>query len=213
MHFFLPEKAQAFLSLLATTRIYNGKTMQNLKTSSKKLQVIHTAIRLFVTYGFHTTGVDLIIKEAKITKATFYNYFHSKERLIEMCIAFQKSLLKEEVLAIIYSSRYRTSKDKLKEIINLHVNFNSLYYLLLKAFFEIKHMYASAYRMAVEYRKWLLHEIFDLIFSLETHALKPDANLVLNLIDGLMFQIFKLKEFGRKRCGGGEVFWGCKYCT
>ncbi|MBD0210723.1 TetR family transcriptional regulator, partial [Acinetobacter baumannii] len=28
-----------------TTRIYNGKTMQNLKTSSKKLQVIHTAIR------------------------------------------------------------------------------------------------------------------------------------------------------------------------
>ncbi|RSR54066.1 TetR/AcrR family transcriptional regulator, partial [Acinetobacter baumannii] len=122
MHFFLPEKAQAFLSLLATTRIYNGKTMQNLKTSSKKLQVIHTAIRLFVTYGFHTTGVDLIIKEAKITKATFYNYFHSKERLIEMCIAFQKSLLKEEVLAIIYSSRYRTSKDKLKEIINLHVN-------------------------------------------------------------------------------------------
>ncbi|HAV5586307.1 TPA: TetR/AcrR family transcriptional regulator [Acinetobacter baumannii] len=192
--FFLPEKAQAFLSLLATTRIYNGKTMQNLKTSSKKLQVIHTAIRLFVTYGFHTTGVDLIIKEAEITKATFYNYFHSKERLIEMCIAFQKSLLKEEVLAIIYSSRYRTSKDKLKEIINLHINFNSLYYLLLKAFFEIKHMYVSAYRMAVEYRKWLLHEIFDLIFSLETHALKPDANLVLNLIDGLMFQILSSKS-------------------
>ncbi|EXW70548.1 bacterial regulatory s, tetR family protein [Acinetobacter baumannii 44467_4] len=111
--------------------------MQNLKTSSKKLQVIHTAIRLFVTYGFHTTGVDLIIKEAKITKATFYNYFHSKERLIEMCIAFQKSLLKEEVLAIIYSSRYRTSKDKLKEIINLHVKFNSLYYLFLKPFLKL----------------------------------------------------------------------------
>ncbi|KCW24544.1 bacterial regulatory s, tetR family protein, partial [Acinetobacter baumannii 1032359] len=86
--FFSPKK----VSHLETTRIYNGKTMQNLKTSSKKLQVIHTAIRLFVTYGFHTTGVDLIIKEAKITKATFYNYFHSKERLIEMCIAFQKSL-------------------------------------------------------------------------------------------------------------------------
>ncbi|MBP4064885.1 TetR/AcrR family transcriptional regulator [Acinetobacter baumannii] len=186
--------------------------MQNLKTSSKKLQVIHTAIRLFVTYGFHTTGVDLIIKEAKITKATFYNYFHSKERLIEMCIAFQKSLLKEEVLAIIYSSRYRTSKDKLKEIINLHVNFNSLYYLLLKAFFEIKHMYASAYRMAVEYRKWLLHEIFDLIFSLETHALKPDANLVLNLIDGLMFQILSSKSL-EERDVVVERFLGDSKCT
>ena len=168
--------------------------MHNLKTSSKKLQVIHTATRLFVTYGFHTTGVDLIIKEAKITKATFYNYFHSKERLIETCIAFQKSLLKEEVLAIIYSNRYCKPTDNLKEIVVLHVNLNSLYHLLLKAFFEIKHMYASAYRMAVEYRRWLLHEIFDLIFSLETHTLKPDANLVLNLIDGLMFQILSSKS-------------------
>ncbi|MEI1680473.1 TetR/AcrR family transcriptional regulator [Acinetobacter baumannii] len=163
--------------------------MPTLERSFKKLQVIQTAIHLFTTYGFHTAGVDLIAKEAKITKATFYNYFHSKERLIEMCIAFQKSLLKEEVLSIIYSSRYRSSKDKIKEIINLHVNFNSLYYLLLKAFFEIKHMYASAYRISIEYRKWLLHEIFDLIFSLETHELKPSADIVLNLIDGLMFQI------------------------
>ncbi len=58
--------------------------------------------------------------------------------------------------------------------------------------------------MAVEYRKWLLHEIFDLIFSLETHALKPDANLVLNLIDGLMFQILSSKSL-EEGCGGGDV--------
>ncbi|MBJ9723385.1 TetR/AcrR family transcriptional regulator [Acinetobacter calcoaceticus] len=163
--------------------------MPNLEISSKKLQVIHTAIELFNFYGFHNTGVNLIAQKSKIPKATFYNYFHSKEHLIEMCIAFQKSRLKEEVLAIIYSSRYRTSKDKLKEIVVLHANFNSLYYLLLKAFFEIKLVYAQAYRMAIEYRKWLHHEIFDLIFSLETHELKPNADLVLNLIDGLMFQI------------------------
>ncbi len=35
--FFLPERAQAF-SPLETT--YNGKTMRNLETSSKKLQVL-----------------------------------------------------------------------------------------------------------------------------------------------------------------------------
>ncbi|EXC03791.1 bacterial regulatory s, tetR family protein, partial [Acinetobacter baumannii 4749] len=155
--------------------------------SSKKLQVVQTAIQLFTTHGFHNAGVDLIIKEAKIPKATFYNYFHSKERLIEMCIAFQKSLLKEEVLAIIYSNRYCMPTDKLKEIVVLHVNLNSQYHLLLKAFFEIKGTYPQAYRMAIEYRKWLIRELFDLIFSLETRALKPDADMVLNLIDGLMF--------------------------
>ncbi|MFX8461343.1 TetR/AcrR family transcriptional regulator, partial [Acinetobacter baumannii] len=56
--------------------------MPTLEISSKKLQVVQTAIQLFTTHGFHNAGVDLIIKEAKIPKATFYNYFHSKERLI-----------------------------------------------------------------------------------------------------------------------------------
>ncbi len=163
--------------------------MPTLERSSKKLQVIQTAIELFNIYGFYNAGVDLIVKKSKIPKATFYNYFHSKQRLIEMCVSFQKSKLKEEVLAIIYSSRYRTSSDKLKEIIVLHVNFNSLYYLLLKAIFETKHIYLQAYRIALEYRKWLLKELFDLVFSFENCTIKPDANMVLNLIDGLMFQI------------------------
>ncbi len=177
------------VSRLETTRIYNGKTMSNdLEISSKKLHIIRTAIGLFTTYGFHTAGVDLIAKQCEVPKATLYNYFRSKEGLIEMCIAFQKSLLKEEVLAIIYSSHYRTPIDKLKEIVVLHVNSNSLYHLLLKAFFEIKVVYPQAYRMAVEYRKWLTREIFELIFSLEMSVLKPDADMVLNLIDGLMFE-------------------------
>ena len=183
--FFSPKK----VSRLETTRIYNGKTMSNdLEISSKKLHIIRTAIGLFTTYGFHTAGVDLIAKQCEVPKATLYNYFRSKEGLIEMCIAFQKSLLKEEVLAIIYSSHYRTPIDKLKEIVVLHVNSNSLYHLLLKAFFEIKVTYPQAYRMAVEYRKWLTREIFELIFSLEMSVLKPDADMVLNLIDGLMFE-------------------------
>ncbi|WP_447499929.1 TetR/AcrR family transcriptional regulator [Acinetobacter oleivorans] len=162
--------------------------MPNLETSSKKLKVLHTAVDLFNIYGFHNTGVDLIVKKSKIPKATFYNYFHSKERLVETCLAYQKSRLKEEVLAIVYSHRYPNTVDKIKEIACLHVDVNSFYHLLFKAIFEIKQLYPRAYGMAVEYRKWLLRELFDLVFSLESRALKPDANMVLNLIDGLMLQ-------------------------
>ncbi|WP_336167703.1 TetR/AcrR family transcriptional regulator [Acinetobacter sp. 161(2023)] len=172
--------------------------MPHLEISSKKLKVVQTAIRLFTTYGFQTAGVDLIAKESKIPKGTLYNYFHSKEDLIEMCIVFQKSMLKEDVLSIVYSSRYRTSSDKLKEIVRLHVCFNSLYHLLLKAIFEIKLVYPQAYHLAVEYRKWLLREIFDLIFSLETCAIKPDADMVLNLIDGLLLQVLSLNSLDER---------------
>ncbi len=187
--FFSPKRGTGFLSHLETTRIYNGKIMRNLEISSKKLQVVQTAIQLFTTRGFHTVGVDLIAKQSQITKSTFYKYFGSKEHLVEMCIAFQKSLLREKVLAIIYSSRYYASKDKLKEIIVLHTNLNSLYNLLLKAIFEIKLLHPQAYRMAVEYRKWLRHEIFDLIFSGEIREPQFDANMVVNLIDGLLLQV------------------------
>lgn len=121
---------------------------------------------------------------------------------------FKKSRLKEEVLAIIYSSCYRTSSDKLKEIIVLHVNFNSLYYLLLKAIFEIKKIYSQAYQMAIEYRKWLLRELFDLVFSLENNTLKPDANMVLNLIDGLMFQILSSNRLDERDVVVGRFLVG-----
>jgi len=205
--FFSPRKGTGFLSHLETTRIYNGKPMQTLETTSKKLKVIHTAIHLFNIYGFHNTGIDLIAKETKIPKATLYNYFHSKGRLIESCISFQKSRLKEEVLAIVYSHRYPKPSDKLKEIVRLHADVNSLYHLLFKAIFEIKQLYPTAYRMAIEYRKWLLRELFDLLFSLETKAFNPDANMVLNLIDGLMLQVLSSNSLDEREVVL-EWFWG-----
>ncbi len=172
--------------------------MPHSEISAKKLQVICTSIQLFTIYGFHNTGVNLLIKKCKIQKATFYNYFQSKERLIERCIAFQKSRLKEEVLAIIYSHRYPNPQDKLKEIFLLHVDLNSFYHLLFKAIFELKLLYPRAYRMAIEYRKWLLKELFELIFSLETRALKPDAKMILFMIDGALIQLLDPNKAGER---------------
>ncbi|WP_087087479.1 TetR/AcrR family transcriptional regulator [Acinetobacter pittii] len=172
--------------------------MPHSEISAKKLQVICTSIQLFTIYGFHNTGVNLLIKKCKIQKATFYSYFQSKERLIERCIAFQKSRLKEEVLAIIYSHRYPTANDKLKEIFLLHVDLNSFYFLLFKAIFEIKLLYPRAYQMAIDYRKWLLRELFELIFSLESRDLKPDAKMILFMIDGALIQLLDPNKVGER---------------
>jgi AcrR family transcriptional regulator len=60
--------------------------------------VLHTSRYLFNNYGFHNVGVDRIVESAKIPKATFYNYFHSKERLIEMSLSFQKEGLKKDLI-------------------------------------------------------------------------------------------------------------------
>ncbi len=81
------------VSRLETTRIYNGKNMPHSDLSFRALSVLHTSRYLFNKYGFHKVGVDRIIESSKTPKATFYNYFHSKERLIEMSLTFQKMAL------------------------------------------------------------------------------------------------------------------------
>lgn len=47
-----------------------------------KLKILEMADRLFYTEGIHTVGVDRIIKEAHVTKATFYKHYRSKDLLI-----------------------------------------------------------------------------------------------------------------------------------
>ncbi len=79
--------------------------MKNLESSFRALRVLYTAKDLFNQDGFNKVGVDRIITEAKIPKATFYNIFHSKARLIEMCLTFQTDALKVKVLSIINSYR------------------------------------------------------------------------------------------------------------
>ncbi|WP_410876505.1 TetR/AcrR family transcriptional regulator [Nocardia sp. A7] len=45
-------------------------------------RLLETATRLFYTEGVHTVGIDRIIAEAGIAKATFYRHFKTKEDLV-----------------------------------------------------------------------------------------------------------------------------------
>ncbi|MEQ1065016.1 TetR/AcrR family transcriptional regulator [Acinetobacter sp. XH1741] len=155
-----------------------------LETSSKKLHIIDTSIRLFTTYGFHTAGVDLIAKESKIPKATLYNYFHSKRGLIEICLLLQKATLMDKVTEVIETTQYSTLTDKLRQIYLLHADLNSAYYLLFKAIFEIKTLYPHAYQSAVRYRRWLKNEVFCLMVETKKMASYAEAEILVFMIDG-----------------------------
>ncbi len=52
-----------------------------------KQHIIETASGLFYKNGYNSTGINEIIKESNIAKATLYNHFKSKE---EICIAYLK---------------------------------------------------------------------------------------------------------------------------
>ncbi len=59
--------------------------MINKVKNSPRKKIIDTALRLFYEQGYLATGINQIISESQVAKATFYNHFSSKEKL---CVAY-----------------------------------------------------------------------------------------------------------------------------
>ncbi|MCS0600781.1 TetR/AcrR family transcriptional regulator [Streptomyces sp. LP11] len=51
-------------------------------TSEARARLLDTATRIFYAEGIHSVGVDRIIAEAQVTRATLYRHFKGKEELI-----------------------------------------------------------------------------------------------------------------------------------
>jgi AcrR family transcriptional regulator len=49
-------------------------------------RLLHTALRLFYEEGIGRVGVDRIVSEAPVTRATFYRHFRSKDELVAACL-------------------------------------------------------------------------------------------------------------------------------
>ncbi|MFC3160932.1 transcriptional regulator, TetR family [Chryseobacterium arachidis] len=52
---------------------------------SPKERIIATTFELFTKQGYNSTGINQIIAEANVAKASFYQYFKSKE---DLCVEF-----------------------------------------------------------------------------------------------------------------------------
>jgi len=172
--------------------------MPHLILPTRALKVVDKAIELFHYNGFHLVGIDRLVKECEVTKATFYNYFHSKERLIEICLIVQKERLKEKVLSVVEYDHSSSAIDKLKKLYFLHADLDGLYYLLFKAIFETKLTHPKAYQTAVRYRTWLTNETYSLLRALNADVSFTDAKLFLYLIEGAIIQRLSLGDIDER---------------
>ena len=55
--------------------------MQKTRTLSSRKKILNTTNKLFFRQGYHQTGINQIIEESGVAKATFYSNFKSKEDL------------------------------------------------------------------------------------------------------------------------------------
>lgn len=83
--------------------------------SPKSQQIVETAYRLFRENGFYATGVDLIMREAGVSKRTLYQYFPSKNDLIvAVLIHYQEQC--QQHLETVLDRHTRPARDNLLAI-------------------------------------------------------------------------------------------------
>lgn len=68
--------------------------------SAARRRLLDTATRLFYAEGIRAVGIDRIIAEAGVAKATFYNHFPSKDDLVLAYIEEQDRLGRAAVAAL-----------------------------------------------------------------------------------------------------------------
>ncbi len=77
-------------------------------TSLPRERILATASILFHQQGYNSTGINQVINEAKVAKATFYQHFKSKD---DLCVEF---LNKRHLYWFDELSNYTSKEKKLK---------------------------------------------------------------------------------------------------
>ena len=92
----------------------NTLTTNNDQKVSVRDKILLTAHELFYSTGFRATGVDTLIKQAKVTKVTFYRHFSSKSLQYrhELWITWFETTLRQ------YLEEGRAASDALAATLN-----------------------------------------------------------------------------------------------
>lgn len=62
------------------------ETPERRREKPARTRILDTATRLFYAEGVHSVGIDRIIAEAGVAKATFYNHFPGKDDLVRQYV-------------------------------------------------------------------------------------------------------------------------------
>lgn len=68
-----------------------------MRRSEPRERLLATARAVFYAEGIHAVGVDRLVVEAGVTKATFYRHFPAKEDLVVACLEAEDARIKAQV--------------------------------------------------------------------------------------------------------------------
>jgi AcrR family transcriptional regulator len=90
-----------------------------MRESAVKDRILDTASRLFYDQGFHVTGINQIIEEADIARASLYNHFTSKTELL---LAYLDRTHEQWFVELdLYLAAFSTPREKLLGLFDFRI--------------------------------------------------------------------------------------------
>jgi len=156
------------------------------ETSPARRRLLDTATRLFYAEGIRAVGIDRIIAEAGVAKATFYNHFPSKDDLVVAYLEEQDGIGRKAVAGLPKQSPRKMIAAILGRISEAAVGRDYRGCPFLNAAAEYPDP-TSPVRQAVDVRRAWYHGVLrDLLGADGDPAPDVTASLLVALSDGLL---------------------------
>lgn len=158
------------------------------RVSAARERLLRTAGQLFYAEGIHTVGVDRLVAESKITNATFYRHFRSKEDLAVAYIASVDQAIRGQIDSL-------TAADVPADAVLRGIGTSLVEQIrspgyrgcaFLNAAAEFPDPAHPVHRAVVEHREWFLETVTGLFAEIETAEAEHAGRHFVMIRDGAM---------------------------
>jgi AcrR family transcriptional regulator len=158
------------------------------RPSEARTRLLTTASGIFYAEGIHSVGVDRILSEAQVTRATFYRHFPGKEDLVLAYLSAADQVIRGQVEAAIAVGSppvdtLRVVGESIAQGIRSQ-GFRGCAFL--NAVAEYPDPDHPVHRAVLAHRQWFLDTITELLASVREETAEPAARHYVMLRDGAM---------------------------
>ncbi|SFK79927.1 TetR/AcrR family transcriptional regulator [Amycolatopsis sacchari] len=156
--------------------------------SEARARLLGTASRLFYAEGLHSVGIDRIVAEAKVTRATLYRHFPSKDDLVVAYLTAADELIRSQIDSV--RAAGHSPADTVRAVAGTITDgirsegFRGCAFLNAAAEYpDVEH---PVHQAVLKHRQWFLDTITELMAATGETTPAPHARHFVMLRDGAM---------------------------
>ncbi len=170
----------------------NPKEFEEIREKSKE-KIIHAAFELFSTTGYWRSSISKIAKQAGISKGLMYNYFSSKEELLQAVVGKIVDVLQDFFNVDEKADPEEKMRQFFQKLFSYIENNSALMRMMIKIGLQVGHFEFVNKTSAIQYNL-MIQKLESNLADLGFDDPKSEALLLGATIDGIVLQTLLLKE-------------------